>query len=57
MLFLTAEEVHRLASTIDPDYSTLVYTAAYTGLRAGELLALTRADFNRSPAPSTSTAP
>jgi integrase len=40
MLFLTAEEVERLASTITPPYGTLVRFAAYTGLRAGEIGAL-----------------
>lgn len=44
MLFLTAEEVRALADGIDPQYRTLILTAAYTGLRAGELLALQRAD-------------
>lgn len=44
MLFLTADEVRLLAEKIDPHYRVLVYTAAYTGLRAGELLALRRQD-------------
>ena len=44
MLFLEPEEVAHLAETIDPRYRVLVYTAAYTGLRAGELLALRRRD-------------
>jgi integrase len=44
MLFLTAEEVRKVAEAIDPYYRTLIYTAAYTGLRAGELLALRRRD-------------
>jgi integrase len=44
MLFLTAEEVRALAEAIDPWYRVLVYTAAYTGLRAGELLALRWSD-------------
>ena len=43
-VFLTAEEVRLVAEKIDPFYKTLVYTAAYTGLRAGELLALRRQD-------------
>jgi integrase len=42
--FLSATEVRELAEKIDPHYRTLVYTAAYTGLRAGELLALRRQD-------------
>jgi integrase len=46
MLFLTAEEMAALADAIDPRYRALIYTAAYTGLRAGELLALTRADID-----------
>jgi len=44
MLSLDAEEVRTLAETIDPRYRTLIYVAAYTGLRAGELLALRRLD-------------
>jgi integrase len=44
MLMLTPEEVKALANAIDKHYKTLVYVAAYSGLRAGELLALTRAD-------------
>lgn len=46
MLFLTAEEVRLLAEKIDKHYRVLVYTAAYTGLRAGELLALRRQDID-----------
>lgn len=45
-VFLTAEEVRDLAEAIDPFYRVLVYTAAYTGLQAGELLALRRQDVN-----------
>jgi integrase len=44
MLFLSAAEVRALADAITPYYRVLVLTAAYTGLRAGELLALRRAD-------------
>ena len=44
MLFLTAEEVRAVAEKIDVHYRVLVYVAAYTGLRAGELLALRRQD-------------
>ncbi|HET7571784.1 MAG TPA: tyrosine-type recombinase/integrase [Gaiellaceae bacterium] len=44
MLFLTAEEVRALADAITPYYRALILTAAYTGLRSGELLALRRAD-------------
>lgn len=44
MLCLTADEVRLLAEKIDPHYRVLVYVAAYTGLRAGELLALQRQD-------------
>jgi integrase len=40
MHFLTAVEVERLASTMDPRYSTLVRVGAYTGLRPGELVGL-----------------
>ena len=44
MLFLSAAEVRALADAIDPRYRVLVYTAAYTGLRAGELAGLRRED-------------
>ena len=40
MLFLTADEVFRLAQAIDKPYDVLVLFAAYTGLRAGEIGAL-----------------
>jgi integrase len=43
-LFLTAEEVQRLADAITPRYRLLIYAAAYSGLRAGELHALRRVD-------------
>ncbi len=39
-VFLTAEQVESLATTIDQRYSTLIHLAAYTGLRAGEICAL-----------------
>lgn len=42
MLFLTAEEVERLAATIREPYSTLVYLLAYGGLRWGEAAGLRR---------------
>ncbi len=42
MRFLTHEEVATLASAIDDRYRALVFVAAYTGLRAGELTALRR---------------
>jgi Phage integrase, N-terminal SAM-like domain len=38
--FLSAAEVERLAEAIVPPYGLLVRFAAYTGLRAGELVAL-----------------
>lgn len=44
MLFLTAAEVATLADALDAHYRVLVYTAAYGGLRAGELGALRRRD-------------
>jgi integrase len=44
MLFLTAAEVAAVAEAIDPHYKTLIYTAAYSGLRAGELGGLRRRD-------------
>lgn len=40
MLFLDAGQVDALASAITPRYRPLVYCAAYTGMRAGELVAL-----------------
>jgi hypothetical protein len=46
MHFLTARPVEDLAAAIDPRYELLVRLAAYTGLRAGELVALrVRLDF------------
>jgi integrase len=44
MLFLDASEIRALAEAIDPYYRTLVYVAAYCGLRSGELLGLRRSD-------------
>jgi len=44
MLFLDASEVRALADEITPHYRALVLSAAYLGLRAGELLALRRSD-------------
>jgi len=38
--FLTPDEITRLADTINPRYRALVITAAYTGCRIGELIAL-----------------
>ena len=43
MRFLTAAEVHRLAEEMHPHFRVLVYTAAYAGLRWGELIGLKRA--------------
>jgi integrase len=40
MHFLSARQVQDLAAAIDPRYGLLVRFAAYTGLRAGELVAL-----------------
>jgi integrase len=40
MHFLTAREVEALAAVVDPRYALLVRFAAYTGLRAGELVAV-----------------
>jgi len=42
MRFLSVDEVHNLADTIDPRYRALALTAAYSGLRWGELAALRR---------------
>ena len=33
--YLNADQVAALADTITPHYRVLIYTAAYTGLRAG----------------------
>jgi integrase len=41
-LFLSAEEVERLASAIRDPYATLVYLLAYGGLRWGEAVAVRR---------------
>jgi integrase len=43
-LFLTAAQVHDLAGAMAPHYRPLVLTAAFTGLRAGELAGLRRRD-------------
>lgn len=46
MLFLTHEQVAQLASNIHPQYSPLVFTAAYVGLRWGELAGLGPSQIN-----------
>lgn len=43
---LTVEQVHAIASTIEPRYRALVLLAAYGSLRRGELLALQRRHIN-----------
>ncbi len=43
-LFLSALEVSALAEAIEPRYKVLIYTAAYTGLRSGDLGGLRRRD-------------
>ncbi len=40
---VTVEQVWELADTVEPRYRALVLTAAFTGLRRGELFGLTRA--------------
>jgi integrase len=40
MHFLAPDQVAALANAVDPRFRPLVYTAAYTGMRAGELAAL-----------------
>jgi hypothetical protein len=40
MRFLEAEQVNALADAVDDRFRALIYTAAYGGLRAGELAAL-----------------
>lgn len=42
MLFLSGEEVRALAEAITPHFRVLIYTAAYTGMRSGELRGLRR---------------
>jgi integrase len=42
MLFLSQDEIRALAEGITPHYRLLIYTAAYTGLRSGELRGLRR---------------
>lgn len=42
MLFLSGEEVRALAEAITPMHRVLIYTAAYTGMRKGELYGLRR---------------
>jgi len=42
MRFLTHDDVATLATAVDGRYRSLVYVAAYTGLRAGELIGLRR---------------
>lgn len=46
MKFLTGEQVVALADSISPQFSCLIFTAAYTGMRAGELAALKRERVN-----------
>ncbi|MCH7583817.1 MAG: site-specific integrase [Acidobacteria bacterium] len=46
MLFLTPEEVERLAEAINPLYRTWAYLLAYGGLRWGEAVALRRSRIN-----------
>lgn len=49
MMVLTPAEVHALAAAVaakHPPYRALILTAAFTGLRAGELHALRRRDVN-----------
>jgi integrase len=46
MVFLTRDEVVALAEAVHPHFRVLVYTAAWTGLRAGELGGLQVCDLN-----------
>src|SRR5439155_6874092 len=41
-LYLTPEEVERLAAVVDPHFQALVSTAVYLGCRCGELVGLKR---------------
>jgi integrase len=45
-LFLVPEQIAKLADGIEPHYRLLIITAAYTGLRFGELAALRRSDLD-----------
>lgn len=40
MAFLTPQQVSELARAVSPDWDALILTAAYTGLRGGELAGL-----------------
>jgi len=44
--FLSVDELHHLADTIDPRHRTLILTAGYTGARFGELAALQPRDLD-----------
>ncbi len=46
MLFLTPDQVQRLAEAVPADHATLVYLLAYTGIRQGEATALRRSRVN-----------
>ncbi len=46
MLFLSGDEVDRLASAVPAHYGALVYTLAYEGIRVGEAIALRRNTIN-----------
>jgi integrase len=46
MCFLNPSEVRSLAEAIEPRYQALIFTAAYTGLRWGELAGLRTAHLN-----------
>jgi len=46
MLFLTPEELHRLAACVPARYRAFVLTLGYGGLRAGEAIALQRRNVN-----------
>lgn len=46
MCFLEPQEINELAASNRPRYSTLIYTAAYTGMRWGELTALRVSSLN-----------
>lgn len=48
MCFLTPEQVSMLAGAINPRYAALIYTAAYTGMRWGELAGLSLDNVHRT---------
>ena len=46
-VYLTHEEVHQLAMGMDEPYRTILLVSAYTGLRRGNVIGLTRANLDK----------